>query len=122
MARFCFALEPLLQLRRRLEDRQRTEAMLRLRDLKALEAKQARLRGGILKYGDAFGMPQFCDDALRTTSSALRACAAGAQEAREALHAASNARKAIERLKERRLQEHREARVRAEERELEELR
>lgn len=122
MQKFKFALDPVLQHRERIEDEKQQVLAERLRDLKAAEDELARLNGEFKRYSTAlreehatlsseelrwhYAHLEYLDRCMTMQHSVIFACRAAVERARTDLVAASKERKVIEKLKDRRLEEH----------------
>jgi flagellar FliJ protein len=122
MSAFKFALEPVLEHRERIEDEKQQVLAHRLRDLKAAEDELARLNGEFKRYSTAlredhaklsseelrwhYAHLEYLDRCMTMQHGVILQRRAAVERARTDLVAASKERKVIEKLKDRRLEEH----------------
>lgn len=134
MAKFKFALEPVLGHRERIEDEKQQQLAQRLRELKAAEDELDRLNGEFKRYSAAlrddhaklsceelrwhYAHLEYLDRCMTMQHGVILQRRAAADQARGDLVGASKDRKVIEKLKDRRLEEHRAALAAQEQRDL----
>ncbi len=134
MARFKFALEPVLDHRSRIEDEKQQVLAERQRELKAAEDELARLNGDFKRYATAlredhaelssdelrwhYAHLEYVDRCMIMQHGVILQRRSAVDRARADLIAASKDRKVIEKLKDRRLEEHRTLQAAAEQKEL----
>lgn len=122
MAKFKFTLEPVLDHRERIEDEKQQILAERLRELKAAEDELARLNAQFKRYSTAlrdshaalsseelrwhYAHLEFLDRCMTMQHGIIFQRRADAERARADLVAASKDRKVMEKLKDRRLEEH----------------
>ena len=134
MGKFRFALEPVLGHRERIEDEKQQIFGERRRELKAAEEELARLNGEFKRYSGVllhdhgslgsdelrwhYAHLEYLDRCMTMQHSIIFQRRAAVERAREDLVAASKDRKVIEKLKDRRFEEHRAMEAASEQREL----
>lgn len=134
MAKFKFALEPVLGHRERIEDEKQQVLAQRLRELKAAEDELDRLNGEFKRYSIAlrddhatlsceelrwhYAHLEYLDRCMTMQHGVILQRRAAAEQARTDLVGASKDRKVIEKLKDRRFEEHRAALAAQEQRDL----
>lgn len=123
MRKFTFSLEPVLGHRERIEDEKQLLFAQRMRELKEAENELARLNGEYKRYSSVlrddharlsteelrwhYAHLEYLDRCITMQQSAVFGRRTAVERARQDLVAASKDRKVIEKLKDRRLQEHR---------------
>jgi flagellar export protein FliJ len=137
MRRFEFRLEPALSLRRRLEEQaqvqlaeselQREREQAQLLELQRERERHERTRDGLQRQGldvgalvDADRYGSALDRALQAQQERLLAARGTVDARRDALHQRHRDREAMERLRDRQLQEYRQEALRAEQAALDE--
>lgn len=134
MAKFKFALEPVLDHRERIEEEKQGILAARQRELKAAEDELARLNGEFKRYSTVlredhaklssdelrwhYAHLEFLDRCMTMQHSIIFGRRAAVDRARADLIAASKDRKVIEKLKDRRLEEHQAQEAAQEQKEL----
>lgn len=122
MAKFKFSLEPVLDHRERIEDEKQQILAERLRELKAAEDELARLNVEFKRYSTAlredhaslssdelrwhYAHLEYLDRCMTMQHGVIFQRRAAVERARQDLIFASKDRKVIEKLKDRRLEEH----------------
>lgn len=134
MKKFAFSLKPLLEMRERIEEEKQQVLAARERDLQAAQDEMARLdrrfkdhstalreRHKELSAGELhahYAHLQFLDRAMTMQHHVIASAKRAVEAARAQLIEASRDRKVIDKLKERRLSEHRELVAAEEQKEL----
>jgi flagellar FliJ protein len=134
MGKFRFTLEPVLDHRERIEDEKQLVLAQRQLDLKAAEDELARLNGEFKRYSTAlredhaklsteelrwhYAHLEYLDRCMTMQHGIIFARRAAVERARVELVDASKDRKVIEKLKDRRYEEHRAAQAAQEQKEL----
>ena len=134
MAKFKFALEPVLDHRERIEDEKQQILAQCERELKAAEDELARMNAEFKRYSMAlrddhttlsseelrwhYAHLEYLDRCMTMQHGVIYQCRAAVDCARADLAAASKDRKVIEKLKDRRLEEHRAVQAAQEQKDL----
>lgn len=134
MARFKFALEPVLDHRSRIEDEKQQVLAERQRELKVAEDELTRLNGEFKRYSTTlredhaklssdelrwhYAHLEYVDRCMIMQHGVILQRRGAVDRARADLIAASKERKVIEKLKDRRLEEHRALQAATEQKEL----
>lgn len=134
MAKFKFALEPVLDHRSRIEDEKQQVLAERQRELKAAEDELARLNGEFKRYSTVlrddhaklsseelrwhYAHLEYLDRCMTMQHGIIFQRRAAVDHARQDLIAASKERKVIEKLKDRRFEEYQALEAAAEQKDL----
>jgi flagellar FliJ protein len=134
MPTFKFSLEPVLEHRERIEDEKQQVLAERMRDLKAAEDELKRLDGEFKRYSTAlredhaklsseelrwhYAHLEYLDRCMTMQHGIILQRRAAVERARADLIAASKERKVMEKLKDRRLEEHEALQAAQEQKEL----
>ena len=134
MKRFKFSLAPVLELRERVEDEKQQALAARQLELKAAQDELARLNADFKRYSNAlrdghgslstdelrwhYAHLEYLDRRMVMQHATIAARKREVDRARADLMEASKDRKAIEKLKDKRLQEHRQLEAANEQKEL----
>lgn len=122
-SKFHFGLQPLLDLRKRIEETKQQAFAARRRELDERLREMERLNAAFAPAARGLGSPlllSYLDDAIRAQRSRIAKLESPLEVAREELIAASRERRVIEKLLERRRGEFEAKRAREDEQELEE--
>ncbi|MFN2449730.1 MAG: flagellar export protein FliJ [Candidatus Baltobacteraceae bacterium] len=134
MKRFAFSLEPVLEQRERIEDEKQLFLAGRMRDLRDAQDTLARLNAQFKQYSlrlrdghrnftsedlrAHYAHLEYLDRSMTMQHGIISQCRLASERARLDLLDASRERKVIEKLKERRFEEHRQMQAAEEQREL----